>query len=87
MNPYIISMALIRFASSLVEFCAALLFLHSKEVEQALRINALLGLVGPMIFAGVSLLGICAMAGKASITKLIIILTGVILVLIGTAAK
>jgi len=87
MNPYIVSMALIRFASSLVEFCAALLFLHSKEVEQALRINALLGLVGPAIFASVSFLGIYSMAGKVSVVRLIIIFTGVILVLIGTASK
>jgi hypothetical protein len=56
-------------------------------VETALRINALLGLVGPVIFAGVSFLGICAMAGKVSMAKLIIIFTGVILVLIGTSSK
>jgi hypothetical protein len=87
MNPYIISMAAMRFISSFIEFCAALLFLHSKEVETALRINALLGLVGPVIFAGVSFLGICAMAGKVSMAKLIIIFTGVILVLIGTTSN
>lgn len=87
MNPYIISMAAIRFVSSIIEFFAALLFLRSKEVEQVLRINALLGFIGPAIFAGVSFLGICAVAGRASMTKLIIIFAGVILVLIGTSSK
>lgn len=85
MNPYLVAMAAIRFVSSLIEFCAALIFLRSKEVEQALRINAVLGLVGPLIFAGVSFVGIYALAGKVSPPKLIIIFTGVVLVLIGTA--
>ncbi|HHW02373.1 MAG TPA: YqhV family protein [Thermoanaerobacterales bacterium] len=87
MNPYLVSMAAMRFISSMIEFCAALLFLHSREVETALRINALLGLVGPVVFAGVSFLGICAVAGNVSFAKLVVILTGVVLVLIGTASK
>ncbi|MFY9312066.1 MAG: DUF2619 domain-containing protein, partial [Tepidanaerobacteraceae bacterium] len=46
-------MAIIRFISSFIELTAALLFIQSKSVEKAMRINAALGLVGPLIFTAV----------------------------------
>lgn len=87
MGPILTSMAVMRIISSLIELTAAFLFLKSKSVETALRINAVLGLIGPIIFMGVSLLGITGLSGKVSLAKLIIILAGVLLVLIGTTAK
>lgn len=87
MEPILTSMAVMRIISSLIELTAAFLFLKSKSIETALRINAALGLIGPMIFMGVSLLGITGLSGKASFAKLIIIFLGVMLVLIGTTAK
>jgi len=86
MDPILTSMAVMRFISSLIELAAAFLFLKSKSVEKALRINAALGLIGPLIFMGVSLLGIAGLSGKISFAKLIIIFVGVVLVLIGTTA-
>jgi hypothetical protein len=86
-DPILISMAIIRFISSFIELTAALLFLQSKSVEKAMRINAALGLVGPLIFTAVSLLGLVGISGKLSFAKLLIILIGVILVLIGTSAS
>jgi len=85
MDPILTSMAVMRFISSLIELTAAFLFLKSKSVEKALRINATLGLIGPLIFMGVSLLGLAGLSGKVSFAKLIIIFVGVMLVLIGTS--
>jgi len=87
MDPILISMAIMRVISSLIELTAAFLFLKGKSVQTALRINASLGLIGPLIFMGVSLLGITSLSGKVSFIRLVIILTGVLLVLIGTATK
>ncbi|NLZ53920.1 MAG: YqhV family protein [Thermoanaerobacteraceae bacterium] len=87
MDPIVTSMAIMRFISSIIELAAALLFLKSKSVEKALRINATLGLIGPLIFMGVSLLGLAGISGKITFAKLIIILAGVMLVLIGTTAE
>lgn len=87
MDPILTSMAIMRVISSLIELTAAFLFLKGKSVETALRINASLGLIGPLIFMGVSLLGITSLSGKVSFIRLVIILTGVLLVLIGTATK
>ncbi|MGB4461873.1 MAG: DUF2619 domain-containing protein [Tepidanaerobacteraceae bacterium] len=87
MDPILTSMAIMRFISSVIELAAAFLILNSRGVERALRINAALGLVGPLIFTAVSLLGLVGISGKLSFAKLLIILIGVILVLIGTSAS
>jgi len=78
-------MAIMRFISSLIELTAALLFIKSRSVEKAIRINAALGLVGPLIFTGVSILGLAGLSGKISFEKLIIIFIGILLVFIGTS--
>lgn len=87
MNPLVISMALVRFISSMLELSAALLFLYFGTPEKALRINSLLGLVGPLIFMITSLIGFFGIAGRMPLNKLIIIATGILLVMIGTATK
>ncbi|HHV17548.1 MAG TPA: DUF2619 domain-containing protein [Thermoanaerobacterales bacterium] len=87
MDPILIAMATMRFISALVEFGAAIIFLKSNSVVTATRINAGLGVFGPMIFLIVSLLGITGLAGRVDIIKIIIILTGVVLVFIGTTVK
>ena len=87
MNPSVLSMAMVRFISSMLELSAALLFLYFKTPDKALRINSMLGLVGPLIFMLTSFIGLSGMAGQISTSRLIIILTGILLVLIGTASK
>ena len=78
------SMAAIRVISGLLEISVALLFLKGGRIENALRMNAFLGLIGPLIFLLVSVLGVVAIAVKVSWPKMIIICLGIILVLIGT---
>ncbi|MCG0276182.1 MAG: YqhV family protein [Thermosediminibacteraceae bacterium] len=87
MEKLLLGMALLRFISAAIEFTAAVIFLRLKSLEAALQINALLGLVGPLVFTAVSLLGIFGISGKVSTAKLLIIFTGVLLVLIGTRAR
>jgi|LSQX01.2.fsa_nt_gb hypothetical protein len=84
MDPVLIAMAMVRFISALVEFVAAIIFLKSNSVVTATRINAGLGIFGPTIFLIVSLLGITGLACHVNIIKIVIILTGIILVFIGT---
>lgn len=77
-------MAAIRFLSGMLEIIAALVFLRLGKVESALRINAFLGLVGPMVFIIVSVLGIVAVAVRLSPLKVILLILGSLLVLVGT---
>ncbi len=77
-------MALVRFLSGMLEVIAAVIFLRLGKVEHALRINAFLGLIGPLVFILVSTLGIVAIAVKLSPLKVILLTLGSILVLVGT---
>lgn len=81
------NMALIRVISGVIEIGAALLFLKVGRVDTALRLNAILGLIGPLIFLAVSVLGIAALAVKLSWIKVVLISAGIILVLIGTKSS
>lgn len=78
------SMALLRMIAGSLEIAAALLMIRFGRVGTALRINAVLGLVGPMILTAVCLLGLAGLAGRLSLIKLAIIGTGVLLILFGT---
>ncbi|MFZ5817917.1 MAG: YqhV family protein [Bacillota bacterium] len=78
------SIRLIRMLSACAEVTAAILLLRMTDVRAMIRLNGLLGLVGPLIFISVSALGIAASLGKVQPQKLLLILAGVILVLWGT---
>lgn len=81
------NMALIRVISGMIEIVVAIIFLKVGRVDTALRLNAMLGLIGPLIFMAVSVLGIAAIAVKLSWTKVVLISVGIILVLIGTKSQ
>ncbi len=78
------NMAVIRIISGLLEIAVAFIFLKAGKVEAALRMNAFLGLVGPLVFIAVSVLGIAAIAVKLSWYKVMLLSIGLLLVLIGT---
>jgi len=81
----VFGMAALRMLSSLIEFSAALLILFKfRRVEEAVRVNALLGLVGPTIFLLVSGLGLLGLAGRVPLGKMVLILLGIFFVLVGT---
>jgi hypothetical protein len=77
------SMGLLRILSGSIELLAAFLILYTNQVETALKINALLAMIGPTIMIIVTSLGLIGIAGNISLTKMIIILCGVTLIFIG----
>ncbi len=78
------SMALLRFIAGSLEITAALLMIRYGRVGTALRINAGLGLFGPIILTAVSLLGLAGLAGRIPLTRLGIVAAGLLLILLGT---
>ncbi len=78
------SMSILRILSGLLEITTAILIIKFQKVETALQLNALLGLVGPIIFLFVSTLGLVAVAVKISPFKIVFIVLGVIFTLLGT---
>lgn len=75
---------LARMLSACVEVAAAVLLLRMADPRAMLRLNSLLGLVGPLVFVTVSALGLAASLGKLQPGRLLIVLLGVVLVLWGT---
>jgi hypothetical protein len=78
------NMAVIRIISGLLEIATAIIFVKVGRVDSALRLNAFLGLIGPIVFILVSVLGIAAIAVKLSWVQLVLLSLGLVLVIVGT---
>lgn len=81
----VFAMAMLRFISCAIEFTAAMLFLKFDSIEKALKINALLALIGPTIMAIVMMLGLAGISGRMPAGKFIIIIIGVFLIFWGVS--
>lgn len=77
-------MRLARMLSACIEVSAAVLLLRMADPRAMLRLNSLLGLVGPVIFITVSALGLAASLGRLQPGRVLIVLLGVALVVWGT---
>ena len=77
-------MAAIRFVSATIEIGAALLMLKLGQIDKALRVNAVLGLIGPLMMLTVAALGLAGLVGRINPYKLIYIILGVTLILLAT---
>jgi len=83
-NPFVAGMVLVRLLSAAVELTAAVLMARYNRVDTALRINGVLGLVGPLILLAVTSLGLAGLAGHLPLHRLLMILAGVLLIILGT---
>jgi hypothetical protein len=79
----VLGMVALRILSGMIELAAAMLMLKLNRVESALKVNAMLALIGPLIMLGVMGIGIIGLAGKIHFSKLIYILVGVGLIFWG----
>jgi len=82
-EKHVLAMAAVRVVSSLIELTAAILMLKLNRVEEALKINAALALVGPTVMLTVMALGLWGVAGKISLAKMLTIILGVGLIFYG----
>lgn len=80
-------MAILRVISGLIEIVAALIIFRIGRVEAALRINSILGLVGPVVFIAVSALGVVTIAVRLTPVKIGLLVVGIVMVLLGTTIK
>lgn len=75
---------ILRGLSAFVEVAVFLGLLRAKSMPQAVRLSVVPGLMGPVIFIAVMLLGAAAMAGKISPVKLGALLVGAAMILWST---
>lgn len=79
----IFGMAFMRFFSASIEIIAAIIMLRLTAIQQALRVNATLGFVGPIVMISVTALGLVGLAGNLSYGKLFFIVVGICFMLYG----
>lgn len=75
---------LLRGLSALVEVIVFLALLRAKSMPQAIRLSTVPGLMGPVIFIAVMLLGVAGVAGRISPVKLGALLIGAAMILWST---
>jgi len=83
-NNLLYAMIFIRLLSSMIELGAACLMYYFRSIDTAIRINAFLGMLGPIILILVTFIGLVGISSEINIKNLMLIATGVILILIGT---
>ncbi|WP_028309016.1 YqhV family protein [Desulfitibacter alkalitolerans] len=81
----VVGMALIRILSCMIELSAAILMLKFNKVETALKINAVLAFIGPLILMSVMALGLFGVAGKMPSSKMFFIILGVLFIFYGAS--
>jgi len=82
-NKIVVSMALTRVLSGLIELTGALLMLKFDRIESALKINACLAFVGPTVMITVTTLGLVGLAGKLPVGRIAMVFAGVTLIFMG----
>lgn len=84
MDPFVKGMALVRLFSAVVELTGAYLMIRLNRLDAAVRVNALLGLIGPLVLLAATTIGVVGLADRLPPPKLLMILAGVGLILLGT---
>ncbi|MBX6378501.1 MAG: DUF2619 domain-containing protein [Clostridia bacterium] len=77
-------MALLRLLSAAAELTGAFLIYRVQRVDTALRVNAVLGLVGPVVLLLVTALGIAGLIGRLSPTRLALLVAGTLCIVLAT---
>ena len=79
----VLTMALIRVLSGVLELLAACLMLKFDSRIIAFQINSFLALIGPTIMLIVTSIGLIGLANKLSLLQMFFIILGVIFIFIG----
>lgn len=80
----LLTMALLRLIAGTIEISAGLLMLKFGRVATALKINSVLGLIGPIILTLVGAVGLIGLSSDISWSKLALTALGVLLIFLGT---
>jgi len=83
-DNYVATMGVTRLINGCLNIALALLMFKYNTPGSALRLNGILGSVGPFVFIFVSAVGMAGLASKIPYPKLALIGLGVLLIIAGT---
>ena len=84
-NLYLRGMVGVRLLSGCLELTGAFLMWRLGRLGAAVRINGVLGLLGPVVLTLTMLIGVAGLATRLPVAKLLWIGAGVMLILVGTS--
>jgi hypothetical protein len=84
MDSKVIVMGVTRVIFGLLSLSGGLLMFYFNDLAQSVRINGILGSIGPFVFISVSAIGLIGLSAQIDPRKLIMLVAGVILILIGS---
>ncbi|TQR21854.1 DUF2619 domain-containing protein [Psychrobacillus vulpis] len=74
-------MIILRVFSGSIDITAAMLMLKFNDLEKAFQINTLLALVGPFVLIVTTGIALFGLAEKISLTRMICLFSGILLIL------
>ncbi len=77
-------MVLVRCLSAAAELTGALLMLRLNDLEAAVRVNGVLGLVGPLVLVTATAIGVAGLAHQLSPGRILLVFAGVAAILFAT---
>lgn len=77
-------MVLVRLLSAAAELTGALLMLRLNALDAAVRINGILGLVGPLVLITATAIGVAGLADQLSPARILLVFAGVAAILYAT---
>ena len=84
MDTKVLAMALIRVFFGLLSLAGGYMMFRLNDIQQAVRINGILGSIGPFVLLSVSAIGIAGLATQLDIRKILMVVVGVMLIMMGT---
>lgn len=84
MNTNVIAMAVIRACFGLLSLAGGYMMFRLNDLQSAVRINGILGSIGPFVLLLVSAIGVAGLATQLDFKKIALVLIGVTLILLGT---
>ena len=81
MEKALLLIIILRLLSGSIELTAAMFMMKYNDLEKAFYINTLLALVGPIILVVTTGLALTGLTEKISITRMVCLFSGIILIL------
>lgn len=83
-DPFLQGMIAVRLLSATAELTGAYLMYRLGRLEDAVRINAFLGVVGPAVLVLATAIGVAGLADRLPLPRLVLVLLGVAMVAFAT---
>lgn len=84
MDTRVAAMAAIRMLFGLISLSGGYLMLRFNDLQQAVRINGIIGSIGPVVLLLVSAIGVAGLATQMEMKKIVLLVAGIVLILLGT---